>query len=70
MTKTTEQEEHLPGRVSRLCSIEATADRLGVSPFTVRRKIKTGALKSVRIGRRRLVPESVIEDVIQNGCQE
>jgi excisionase family DNA binding protein len=63
-------EPELREEVSRLFSIDDTAERLGVSPFTVRRKIKSGALKSVRIGRRVLVPNSVIEQVIQNGCKE
>jgi excisionase family DNA binding protein len=68
MSKVTEPE--LIERVSRLRSIDVTAERLGVSPFTVRRKIKCGALKAVRIGRRILVSDSAIEDVIQNGCKE
>jgi excisionase family DNA binding protein len=63
-------EPELRGSVSRLCSIDATAERLGVSTFTVRRRIKSGALKGVRIGRRVLVPDSAIEQVIQNGCKE
>jgi excisionase family DNA binding protein len=54
--------------LNRLCSIDATAHRLGISTFTVRRKIKSGALKGVRVGRRVLVPESVIMNVIENGC--
>ena len=70
MIKTTERNADLPGKVSHLCSIDVTAERLGVSPFTVRRKIKSGALKGVRVGRRVLVPDSFIENVIQNGCTE
>jgi excisionase family DNA binding protein len=68
-TSSTKQPE-LAGRPSHLVSIDDTAQRLGVSTFTVRRQIKSGALKSVRIGRRVLVPDSAIENAIQNGCQE
>jgi len=52
----------------RLSSIPVVANRLGVSTFTVRRLIKAGALKSVRISRRVMVPDSAIESAIENGC--
>jgi excisionase family DNA binding protein len=56
--------------LDRLRSIEVQAERLGVSTFTVRRKIKNGTLKGVRVGRRLLIADSVVDSVIQNGCAE
>lgn len=55
-------------KCSCLSSIQIAAKRLGVSTFTVRRLIKVGALKYVRISRRVMVPESAIENAIENGC--
>jgi excisionase family DNA binding protein len=52
----------------RLNEVEATAKRQGVSHFTLRRQIKAGNLRAVRIGRRLLIPESVVEAVIAEGC--
>lgn len=63
-------EQEQPERDERLCSVAATAKRLGISPFTVRRKIKMGVLKSVRVGRRVLVADSVIRYIIKNGCTQ
>jgi excisionase family DNA binding protein len=54
--------------LSRLLSIQIAAKRLGVSTFTVRRLIQAKALKSVRISRRVMVPESAIMNAIENGC--
>jgi excisionase family DNA binding protein len=68
MAIVTENEHEQPERAERLRSIATTAERLGISRFTVRRKIKAGVLKSVRVGRRVLVPNSAIENVIKNGC--
>jgi excisionase family DNA binding protein len=53
---------------SRLFSIHVAAQRLGVSTFTIRRLIRDGALKSVRISRRVMVPARAIENAIENGC--
>jgi excisionase family DNA binding protein len=55
--------------VSRLNSIPATAKRLQVSSFTVRRLIKDGRLRSVRIGRRVMVPETVVEHAVEYGVE-
>jgi len=70
MALITKNEHQQPERAEHLRSIATTAERLGISPFTVRRKIKAGVLKSVRVGRRVLVPDSAIENVIKNGCAE
>lgn len=57
----------------RLHDIRETAARIGVSPWTVRRLIKRGEVRAVRVGRRRvLVSEKEIRRVIDNGtkCRE
>lgn len=51
-----------------LQSIKASATRLGVSPFTVRRLVKTGKLKAVRLGRRVLVSDEEISRIMREGC--
>jgi len=53
---------------NRLESIAAASQRLGVSTFTTRRLIKSKELRSVRVGKRVLVPESEIQRVITQGC--
>ena len=45
----------------QLWSVQETAKRWSVSPFTVRRLIDAGEVRSVTIGARRLVPVSEIE---------
>ena len=54
---------------ARLNSIDVVAERLGVSVFTVRRLIKSGALKSVHVGRRLLISQATVEQVIEHGCE-
>ncbi len=39
---------------------DTLADRLGVHPDTVYRAIRTGQLRSVRVGRLRRIPESAV----------
>jgi excisionase family DNA binding protein len=48
----------------QLLSVEATGQQLSVSPWTVFQLIREGKLQSVKIGKRRLVPESAIADYI------
>jgi excisionase family DNA binding protein len=55
--------------INRLLSIGEVALRLGVSTFTIRRLIRARALKSVRISRRVMVPESAIQLAIEHGCR-
>jgi len=52
----------------KLNPIQDASERLGVSVFTVRRLIKTGSLKAVRVARRLLIPESEILRVCSEGC--
>ena len=49
----------------RFLSVEETAETLRCSIPTVHRWIKSGALPSVRIGARRLIPEAVIDTLIE-----
>jgi excisionase family DNA binding protein len=53
---------------TNLIAIAEAARVLGVSPFTLRRLANAGALKTVNVGARRLVPFSEIERVIANGA--
>lgn len=52
-----------------LRSIQKTAERLDVSPNTIRAWIRQGLLVSVKLGTRRLVAESEIQRVIQEGIK-
>jgi excisionase family DNA binding protein len=52
----------------RLEAIGAVSKRLAVSTFTVRRLIKAKQLRSVRVGKRVLVPASEVERIIAEGC--
>lgn len=52
----------------RLNGLRDVAQRLGVSEFTVRRRVKEGVIRSVRLGRRLLISESEVERVIREGC--
>jgi predicted site-specific integrase-resolvase len=60
-------ENQAPNR--SLFSIVWAAGRLGVSAFTVRRLIQRGALKSVRIACRVMIPDVEIERAIKHGCE-
>jgi len=53
------------GTVPRLIAVEEAADLLGVGRTAAYGLIANGALKSLKIGKRRLVPISAIEDFIQ-----
>jgi excisionase family DNA binding protein len=58
------------GTKDQLHGIPETAARIGVSPYTVRRLIKNGDLRAVRVGRRRvLISEKEIVRVIDNGTR-
>ena len=52
----------------KLVGLKVAAERLGVSQFTVRRRVKEGGVRGVRLGRRLLISESEIERVIREGC--
>jgi excisionase family DNA binding protein len=52
----------------RLTSVSETSERLAVSSFTLRRLIKAGQVRAVRVGKRVLIPGSEIERIIASGC--
>lgn len=60
-------EHEVAEMTDRLRSIQEAADRLGISPWTVRRLADRGELRSVRMGRRVLISEREIVRVINNG---
>jgi excisionase family DNA binding protein len=49
-------------------SIANAATFLGVSPRHLHRLLASSKVKSVRIGRRRLIPASEVERLAQQGC--
>jgi len=50
-----------------LRSIKQAADTWGVSVYTARRLAAVGLIRTVTVGRRRLVPETEIERIISTG---
>jgi excisionase family DNA binding protein len=46
-----------------LMSIDEAAERLSISRRTLMARIADGSIRSVKVGRRRLVPLSVLEDI-------
>ena len=49
-----------------LLSVEETATRLNVSERTVRSFVSDDTLRSTKIGRRRLIPRSALDEFIQS----
>ena len=47
-----------------LLSLRQAAARLGISDWTLRRWALQGKIASVTLGRRRLIPDSVVRDLI------
>lgn len=63
--------ELMPGlaeRVARLHDIESVMERVNLGRSTVFSLLASGQLRSVKVGRRRLIPESAIVDFI-NGLE-
>ena len=50
-----------------LKSIQQAANTWGVSVYTVRRLAAAGLVRTVRVGRRRLVSESEIDRIVATG---
>lgn len=55
--------------VDRLFSIEAAAELLSISAWTVRKWITDGKIKSCKLGSRRVIPRSEIRRIIENSLQ-
>jgi excisionase family DNA binding protein len=58
--------ETLAGGITRLHNIASAQERLGVGRSKVFALIRSGELRSVQIGARRLIPEQAIVDFINN----
>lgn len=54
----------VPGRSARLLSVLEAACELGISRSLVYELLAAGSLRSVKIGRRRLIPREAIEECI------
>ena len=49
----------------KLLDVDAAAERLSVSPFTIRAWLRQRRLEHVKLGRRVLVPESAIRRFVE-----
>ena len=49
----------------KLLDVNSAAERLGVSPFTIRAWLRQRRLEYVKLGRRVLVPESAIRRFVE-----
>lgn len=58
------------GAPDRLLSIEQAADALAISRTRLYREIDAGRIRTVRSGRRRLVPASAIPEAIERMAPE
>jgi excisionase family DNA binding protein len=58
------QEHNLAVMAARLLDMKQVAERLNIGRSTAFDLVISGQLRSVKIGRRRLVPESAIADFI------
>lgn len=56
----------LAEQVARLHHVESVMERLGLGRSKVYELMATGQLRSCKVGRRRLVPESAIVEFIEN----
>lgn len=50
--------------MNRLLSLEEAAERLGVGRSTTKTLLGKGRLRSLKLGKRRLVPEAAIDELI------
>ncbi len=55
--------------MAKLNDFESAAAQLGVSPFTVRRWAREALIETVRLGRRRLIPQAEIERIARDGVR-
>ena len=52
-----------------LCPIKQAAERLGISIWTLRKKVYEGEIDSIKIGVKLLVPESELERLVREGMR-
>lgn len=57
----------MPAVIRKAWSIDETAETLGVTSRHIRNLIERGELRSVKAGRRRLIPDAVLEDFLNGG---
>lgn len=50
-----------------LFSIAGSAEKLAISPWTIRAHLKRGTIRSVRVGRRVLIPRKELERLATEG---
>ena len=55
--------------MQRFLSVKEVAESLGMSIFTIHRYVTAGRLPSVRMGRRRLIPEAELEELLRRSRQ-
>lgn len=61
----TEHSQLAAASMTRLHPVEATMERLALGKSTVYALIRSGELRSVKVGKRRLIPESAIAEFIE-----
>jgi excisionase family DNA binding protein len=59
-------EQEIAAAQARLLQVEAVMAQLGVGRSTVFELIGTNRLRSVKIGRRRLIPQSAVDQFVAN----
>ena len=58
---------HEPQSNKRLHSLDSAADRLDISVHTLRKHQHRGSLRTVKVGRRVMVPEAELQRISENG---
>jgi len=54
----------------KLISVQEAGERLGVSPWTIRKWVSSRRLSSFKVGRRRLLAQEDVDSIIMNSRQE
>jgi excisionase family DNA binding protein len=64
------QAQSAPGESRRLLTVPEACEQLRVSRWTVNRLIQTRALRTIKIGSRRLVPLDAIQEFVVHLTRE